>query len=423
MIGDDLIMCKKTILFVMPRLPFPASSGRKTSLYHYCRILSKELGHRLVVAAFLESGDMPDPKPDFIDRLEILPPAPVANRILNIIKDSIIFRSKPMQVSLYWSAEAKEIISKLVNEENPDVVIGDMIRSTEYIRDLNAYRIADLDDRISLRYKRQVNEDLANINPYGAFINTVPKLIRKFMLFKPFKTIALKNEIALLTKYEIDISKACDKTIFVAQKEADELNMELGEQKAMAVPIGVDTNFFKFVDNSSKDNKIGFLGAMNVAHNENAVRHFVDDILPLVLNTVPDVQCMIIGGGVSAELQELASNHVIFTGRVDDVREYLQQCKVFICPMLFGSGIKTKNLEAMALGLPVVTTSIGAENISAKDGKDWIVANDNISFAKAIVELLNNDDTRRQIGRNACEYINNQWTWNAAKQAFKSLLG
>lgn len=63
---------EKTILFVMPRLPFPAVSGRKTSLYHYCRILSQELGYRLVVAAFLESGDNPNLKPDFIDKLVIL---------------------------------------------------------------------------------------------------------------------------------------------------------------------------------------------------------------------------------------------------------------------------------------------------------------------------------------------------------------
>ena len=60
---------EKTILFIMPRLPFPASSGRKTSLYHYCRILSEELGYRLVVAAFLESSDDPTQKPEFIDKL------------------------------------------------------------------------------------------------------------------------------------------------------------------------------------------------------------------------------------------------------------------------------------------------------------------------------------------------------------------
>ena len=93
---------EKTILFVMPRLPFPATSGRKTSLYHYCRILSEELGYRLVVAAFLEAGDDPSQKPAFIDRLVILPKESAKKKILGIAKNSIILQKKPLQVELYW---------------------------------------------------------------------------------------------------------------------------------------------------------------------------------------------------------------------------------------------------------------------------------------------------------------------------------
>ena len=86
----------KKILFVMPRLPFPATSGRKTSLYHYCRILSEELGYRLIVAAFLEKGDDPQLKPEFIDRLEILPKPSATTKIKNIFVDSILLKKKPM---------------------------------------------------------------------------------------------------------------------------------------------------------------------------------------------------------------------------------------------------------------------------------------------------------------------------------------
>lgn len=82
----------KKILFVMPRLPFPATSGRKTSLYHYCRILSEELGYRLIVAAFLEKGDDPQLKPEFIDRLEILPKPSATTKIKNIFVDSILLK-------------------------------------------------------------------------------------------------------------------------------------------------------------------------------------------------------------------------------------------------------------------------------------------------------------------------------------------
>lgn len=412
---------EKTVLFVMPRLPFPTSSGRKTSLYHYCRILSEELNYRLVVAAFLEAEDDPGKKPAFIDKLVILPKASAKKRIMWIIKDSFLLHRKPMQVSLYWSPEAKEIVDQIIQEEKPDYVIGDMVRTTEYIKDADAFRVADLDDRISLRYQRQLDSDIEGINPYGAFLNTVPVFLRSLMTFRPIKIAVLKQEINLLRSYELQMGATCDKTVFVAESEVVQFNAELGKEKAVAIPIGVDTEYFSYRKTGESGNCVGFLGAMSVAHNEHSVRHFVRDIFPSVLQKCPDAKFLVIGGGTSEELRRLASDHVEFVGRVEDVREYLQKCKVFVCPMTFGSGIKTKNLEAMSLGLPVVTSTIGAENIRAVNGHDWIVSDRDEDFAKAVVDLLVDDEAREIIGRNASEYIAQTFTWDVAKERFEEM--
>lgn len=412
----------KKILFVMPRLPFPATSGRKTSLYHYCRILSEELGYRLIVAAFLEKGDDPQLKPGFIDRLEVLPKPSATTKIKNIFVDSILLKKKPMQVSLYWNPSAKMMIDEIVKEEQPDIIIGDMVRSTEYIKDYSIYRIADLDDRISLRYQRQLDYDISGINPYGAFLNTVPKIIQKIMLWKPLKVYVVKNEIILLRKYELEIAGQCDRTVLVAQQEADALNQELGENKAYAIPIGVDVDYFSYRKNNFEEEYIGFLGAMRVAHNENAVRHFILDILPDIVKERPRAKFLVIGGGASDDLKKFESQHVHFTGRVEDVRDYLEKCKVFVCPMTFGSGIKTKNLEAMAIGLPIVTTSIGAENIDAENEKEWIVEDNPREFSRAVIKLLTDENLQSKMGEDASKFINANYTWNVTKKKFEELL-
>lgn len=412
----------KKILFVMPRLPFPATSGRKTSLYHYCRILSEELGYRLIVAAFLEKGDNPQLKPGFIDRLEVLPKPSATTKIKNIFVDSILLKKKPMQVSLYWNPSAKMMIDEIVKEEQPDIIIGDMVRSTEYIKDYSIYRIADLDDRISLRYQRQLDYDISGINPYGAFLNTVPKIIQKIMLWKPLKVYVVKNEIILLRKYELEIAGQCDRTVLVAQQEADALNQELGENKAYAIPIGVDVDYFSYRKNNFEEEYIGFLGAMSVAHNENAVRHFILDILPDIVKERPRAKFLVIGGGASDDLKKFESQHVHFTGRVEDVRDYLEKCKVFVCPMTFGSGIKTKNLEAMAIGLPIVTTSIGAENIDAENEKEWIVEDNPREFSRAVIKLLTDENLQSKMGEDASKFINANYTWNVTKKKFEELL-
>lgn len=412
----------KSIIFVMPRLPFPTISGRKTSLYHYCKILSEELGYRLIVAAFLEKGDRPELKPNFIDELVILERPSLKEKLNNVVKNSIIKDNYPLQVSLYLSERAKIQVEELVEKEKPIAVIADMVRCTEYIKNVSGFRIADLDDRISLRYKRQFCSDLDSINPYGAFINSLPYFLRKIALLKPIKVMVLKREINLLNNYEISISKSCDSTIFVAQKEADDLNKEIGEEKAVSIPIGVDVNYFYPMKQAEKDNIISFLGALNVAHNENAIIHFIKNVFPYILEQEPNAIFQVIGGGASKNLLSFSSNNIKFTGRVDDVREYLSKSKVCVCPMTFGSGIKTKNLEAMSMGVPIVTTSIGAENIDAKSGIDWYVKDDPKEFAEDVLKILKNEMLRNSISSNARNYILNNFTWEIAKNRFENLL-
>lgn len=412
-----------TILFVMPRLPFPATSGRKTSLYHYCRILSEGLNYRLVVAAILEGEDRLDSKPSFIDKLVVLEKPSATEKMSDILWKSFLQRKMPMQTSLFWSKKAKKQVDDLIMSEKPDIVIADMVRTTEYIKDADAVRIADLDDRISLRYARQMENDCDGINPYGAYLGAIPKHLRAILLWNPIKKTVVNSEIKLLHDYELEIGKKCEATVFVAQREADLFNQEINQNKAFAIPIGVDTNYFGSVAlKENEEEYIGFLGAMGVAHNENAAEHFVKDILPLISVKHSNAKFMIIGGGVQEKLLNLKSDRVVFTGRVDDVREYLRKCKVFVCPMTFGSGIKTKNLEAMAMGIPLVTTSIGAENIGAQNGADWYVADSNEEFAEKVSDLLEDKSLRRSMGVSGKKFVNSNFTWDITKQKFEDLI-
>ena len=412
----------KTILFIMPRLPFPSISGRKTSLYHYCRILSEELGYRLVVASFLEHSDDPSLKPKFIDRLVILDKPSSGEKIKSILIKSFIQSQYPLQVSLFYNKNVTYRIKELVEEEKPVAVIADMVRCTEYIKNLDCFTIADLDDRISLRYKRQLESDVDSINSYGAFLGSLPYIAQKIALWKPIKLPVLKKEISLLNKYELSVGARSNATVFVAQKEAEAFNNELGENKAIAIPNGVDTDYFHNDYKPKQENAIAFLGAMNVAHNENAVLNFINNIYPRIKSQINDVVFYVIGGGVTERLKGYESKDIRFTGRVEDVREYLQKCKVFVCPMTFGSGIKTKNLEAMSFSMPVVTTSVGAENINAKNGEDWFVEDDNDKFAHKVCEILSDSELEKKIGTKAREFILENFSWNVAREQFEKLL-
>lgn len=417
---------KKKLVFVTARLPFPASSGRKNVMYNYCKILNESYGYDITVVSFLENGDVAKCKPSFIREVVVLPAVDGKRKIYNLLKYTVFLRKFPMQVSLFYDPQIKNRIYEVIDRVKPDVVMSDMVRTTEYTKGFKGYKIADLDDRLSLRYERQLSMDLTNINPYGAYLFSLPKIIQKMLSLSIIKRIVLYSEVNLLKRYEREIALQHDKTIFVAEREATILNNELSMDKAVCVPLGVDIDYFGEYFNSLETDKhaIAFLGAMSVAHNEAGALHFIRDIFPLIQKKYPDAKFYIVGGGVTEVVKEAAKGNsgIIFTGKVDDVRLYVGKCSVFVCPLTFGSGIKTKNLEAMAMGVPVVTTSIGAENINAKDGYEWIIADDDIQFANAIVELFEDDGRMLTLKNNAYKFVEKYFTWKVAEERFKQFV-
>ena len=416
----------KRLVFLTARLPFPASSGRKNVMYNYCKILHETYGYDITVISYLEEGDDPNKKPDFINDVIVLPNVSAKKKIKNLMLKTFFQRKWPMQVSLFWDSINAVRIKEVLDEIKPDVVIADMVRMTEYAQEYQGYKIADLDDMLSIRYERQLSQDMASINPYGAYLYSLPKNVQKILSSSGMKTAILKSEVSLLKRYERNIAKSYNKTVFVADREAKILNNELNFDRAVAVPLGVDVEYYgEFFDKQEKNqHTIAFLGAMSVAHNEAGAIHFIRDIFPLIQERVSDAKFIVVGGGITDQLKKAAkgNNSVIFTGRVEDVRTEVGKCQVFVCPLTFGSGIKTKNLEAMAMGVSVVTTTIGAENINAIDGQDWLVADDDREFAQAVVDLMRDDSKRRDMEKNAFQFVEHCFTWKVAEKRLKECL-
>lgn len=412
----------KKLLFVTARLPYPASSGRKNVMYNYCKILHEKYGFEIYVASFLEDGDIVNPIPDFISNVNVLNDLGAKKKIKNLVKKTFLTKQYPMQISLFYDDVAQKKIDEYIDTIKPNIVMADMVRTSEYLRNCSRYKVADLDDMLSIRYERQLENDISGINPYGAYLYSLPKIIQSILSLTCLKKYILKNEIRLLKRYEREVSLDYNKILFVAQHEADILNKEMNFNKALGVPLGVDLNFYGefFKKIEVKDYTIAFLGAMSVAHNETGALHFINDIFPLIKKENPKSKFIVVGGGVTQKVKDAAKNNesIIFTGRVDDIRSYVGACSVFVCPLTFGSGIKTKNLEAMAMGVPVVTTSIGAENINAKDGEEWLVADDNQQFAQAVLAIFNDKKLHDMLQNNGYEFVKNNFTWKVAEEKF-----
>lgn len=420
-------MKKKKILFVTTRLIYPVNDGRKVVLYNYCKGLSVQLQNEVSLFTFADDEEKSIKQPDFIKNIYYGNLPGKAEKLKNILIKSFILRKWPFQVSVYYSKSAKEKLLKVVEKYKPDIVICDMARTAEYLKDLDDkkyVKILDMDDMLSKRYKRQAESLINGSDAIGAYSKKLPKFLRKFTNISFLMKYVLNKESKLLEKYEVEASKYYKDIVFVSPIEAEEFNKKLGVNKSRTITIGVDYDYFsEDLANIKCENKIVYLGNMNVAHNKDAVSNFVDNIFPHVLDKKPDTVLKIVGKCSDDYKDQFKNNkNIQVTGEVSDIRKEVSECAVSVAPLKYGTGIKTKILETMAMGVPVVTNSIGNEGLALESHKHIIVEDDNKKMAREIVYLLSNAHMREELSKKSKKYIKENHKWENIMKEFEKIL-
>ena len=209
----------------------------------------------------------------------------------------------------------------------------------------------------------------------------------------------------------------------VADADAAALRRLVPGTRVEVIPNGVDADRFRpRPDEAVAPGSIAFVGAMSFAPNVAAARWFVAEVLPLLRAHRPDVAVTIVGRDPTAEVTALAGDpSVTVTGAVDDVRPYLAQAAVIVAPMVSGSGIKNKILEAMAMQRPVVATGLAADGLAASVGRDLLVADGTAAFAAAVESLLADPDRAAAIAAAGRALVEQRYTWQACAAGYSAL--
>ena len=237
----------------------------------------------------------------------------------------------------------------------------------------------------------------------------------------PLKKVYLKNQWLKTLNYEREVSHRFDLVIAVSQEDAEMFRKDYGIKNVIDVPTGVDIDYFRpRNDGQVRPNSLVFTGSMDWLPNEDAMQYFTKEILPLVRKRIPEVVVTIVGRNPYPSLVELSERDkgVIVTGRVDDVRPYIDNASVFIVPLRIGGGTRLKIYEAMAMERAVVSTSIGAEGLPVTPGKEILIADTPEEFADSVIGLLGNHETAQELGRNAATRVRNEFGWDQVAKTF-----
>ncbi len=220
---------------------------------------------------------------------------------------------------------------------------------------------------------------------------------------------------------EIENCAKFDALIATTERDAEIFRRDVPTQRVVVIQNGVDPSFYDAPGVPRERGALVFTGMMSFYPNAHGITWFIDEVFPLVLEAVPGARLYVVGKDPPREVVERASDRVTVTGFVDDVRPYMARGEIFIIPLHIGGGIRGKALEAMAMNLPIVTTTIGCEGIHLKDGVSSLFADTPAAFAGAVTRLLGDGNLRARISASALSTVRTLYDWDAKGEALDEL--
>jgi glycosyltransferase involved in cell wall biosynthesis len=308
----------------------------------------------------------------------------------------------PYALQKYVSGEMREITEKLAARENFDVVVCDFLTPAVNLpANLNAATLLFQHNVESMIWRRHF--EVAESAP---------------------KKVFMKMQWQRMFEYEKESCRRFDWVAAVSKEDADTMRREYNIENVSDIPTGVDTEFFAPGGDVEKDQfNMVFTGSMDWLPNEDAIQWFTQEILPLVRRQIPQVSLTVVGRNPFSSLVELSKKDqsIIVTGRVPDVRPFMEKASVYVVPIRIGGGTRLKIYEAMAMELPMVSTTIGAEGLPILDGEEILLRDTPQEFAEAVVKLMQDKNLAKKIGERAAQTVRQKFGWRKVTDDFAEL--
>lgn len=382
------------LVILTSRFPYPLEKGDKLRIYHQIRVLSQTAEITLISLA----AKQPTPEAlahvrQFCSAVHIFP-LPKWQIALNLVGG--ILRGLPLQVSYFYHPGLKKKMQAIIQSVQPNHVYCQLIRMAPYVEYLPFPKTLDFMDAFSVGMQRRAEQSQG--------------LWR--WLFR--------WEAGRLRRYEAHAFQTFDHCTIISKQDRAMLAFS-GKEKIHIVPNGVDTHFFHPKFKSKPTYHVAFVGNMGYHPNVEAAKFLVREILPILQQSISDIQILIAGARPTTEVQHLQNDHVKVTGWVEDIRDAYGSARLFAAPIFLGSGQQNKMLEAMSMGLPCITTGQVNNAIHAPVNSTIFIAESGADFADAILKLLADADLQNKVGNAARAFVKQKYSWEHSVSIFAEL--
>lgn len=385
------------IFVLLPRIPWPLEKGDKLRAYNQIKQLA--VNNEVILCALNTDKNL-----DKEAAHKALQPFCSSVTFIDLGTFSILFniaraflKRIPIQCGYFYNKKAHKEIHNLIEKHKPDMLFGQLLRVAEYIRYEKTPKTIDYQDVFSMGMKRRSE-------------------IAAFYL-KPIFSM----EYNRLRRYEHDIFDDFDVKTIICIPDRDLIDHP-DKNEILIVPNGVDHEYYTPQDKEKKYD-IVFTGNMAYAPNVNAVEYLAYEIMPLVWKQIPNAKLYIAGATPDPRVKKTASDKIIISGWLDDMRDAYAQSRIFIAPMRIGTGLQNKLLEAMCMKLPCITTSLANGSLHAKEDEEILVGNNEQELANHIISLLTDKEKAETIAQNGYDFVHRVYDWGKATKIMEEAMG
>ncbi len=381
------------ILFIADYLPFPLIGGDRIRIYNLLRRVANQ--HEVYLAGFLEESDdttSVSHLEQFCSRVEtarLQRRSPLAH-LPGLIRYALA--GKPLELKFLYSQELDNKIKRLLSEVSFDIV--------------------QIESRMGLYWEAlHQNHPPKSIMDFQNFTFQQYRRVTHIEKRWDKKARSLLNSSSML-QWETHYPERFDRCTTVSESDKRLLLQANPRLKVDVIPNGVDIQKYRPLPRKSDSFSCLFIGNMGYPPCSDAVLYFCKEIFPIIQTRNRNIEFWIVGREPGRELLSLNHDGVHVTGRVEDVIPYYQLSDICVVPLRAGGGTRLKILEAMALGRPVVSTTIGCEGLDVVDGEHLLIADTPEQFAEITVRLLTDPSLYQHITDHARHLVETYYDWD-----------
>ncbi len=395
------------VLYLTQVLPYPLNTGARVRQYYVLRHLARQ--HQVTLVSFVRGDDKPESVAHLKTVCHAVHTVPMVRSRWRDARAALqgVLTRLPIVIARDELASMQQTLARLMASESFDIVHADQVSMSRYgLQGRGPRRVLDLHNAMYL-----VTERLAAHET------------------QPLKRLVYQREARALARYEAELCAQYDQVTFVTDEDRQLIEQQITrwgvrvpDRRFTTIPICIDPSDKLPIQPVVQPHRITAMGVMFWPPNAEGVWWFAQDIWPRIHAQQPELIFTVVGKNPPDYLTQLHGQQGIeVLGYVPDVQRLLAETAVFVVPLRAGGGMRVKILDTWSWGLPIVSTSIGAEGIEIRDGENILIADEPAAFSAAVQRAATDRELNQNLRRNGRRWVEEKYNWTSIYQAWDAV--